>query len=151
MRGLMDAMRGVDADLFMVGTINPDLQEVAPPNVRFVGRVPSREVQSVLRQADVLVNPSDQDSNFKLQEYIRAGKPILGVRGRMAWAFDHGKNAWLADDLREGMILLKDSSALRARLAEGVKTFRILTWQEAVRELETVLFSAVEMARRGGM
>lgn len=139
MRRLMEAMRGLDADLFMVGTVNPALRERAPANVHFIGRVPPQEVQAVLGQADVLVNPSDQDSNFKLQEYIRAGKPILGVEGRMAWAFTHGEDAWLAGDLREGLALLGRDAALRERLAAGLRRRRVLTWEEVGRELESVL------------
>lgn len=139
MRMLMDAMRGADAELFMVGTVNPDLQGIAPGNVRFMGKIPPQEVQSVLQQADVLVNPSDQDSNFKLQEYIRAGKPILGVKGRMEWAFEHGRDAWLADDLADGLKRLSADAGLRTALAEGVRRLPVLTWEQVVRRLEGVL------------
>jgi glycosyltransferase involved in cell wall biosynthesis len=139
MRRLMEAMRGLDADLFMVGTPNDSLLKLAPANVHFTGRVPPQEVQAVLSQADVLVNPSDQDSNFKLQEYIRAGKPILGVEGRMAWAFEHGKNAWLCSDLKEGMMRLAGDSALRDCLTAGVRAMPVLSWEQVARELESVL------------
>jgi len=143
MHRLMAAMEAMDADLFMVGTTNPELQRIAPPNVQFVGKVLPQEVQAVLRQADVLVNPSDQDSNFKLQEYVRAGKPILGVTGRMACAFEHGKDAWLADDLRAGLIRLKEDAVLRARLEAGLRQRSIMTWEEVGRALESVLLAVV--------
>jgi glycosyltransferase involved in cell wall biosynthesis len=144
MRRLVEAMRGLDADLFMVGTVNPALRDRAPANVHFVGRVPPQEVQAVLGQADVLVNPSDQDSNFKLQEYIRAGKPILGVEGRMAWAFEHGRNAWLCSDLGDGMRRLAADPALRATLADGVRALPVPTWEQVGREMEAVLARVCE-------
>lgn len=140
---LIQAMDGVDADLFMVGTPNRTLQRLAPSNIKFAGTVSPQEVLSILRQADVLVNPSDQDSNFKLQEYVRAGRPILGVAGRMSWAFEHGKDAWLVDDLREGVIRLRDDVALRSRLVEGLKDRPVLTWEQVVRKLEEVLLKVV--------
>ena len=139
MTALMEAMRGVEADLFMVGTVNPALRALAPDNVHFVGRVPPRQVRGVLEQADILVNPSNQDSNFKLQEYVRAGKAILGVEGHMAWAFRHGEDAWLTADLRDGLKRLAGDPGLRDRLAEGVRRRPVLTWEQVGRELEAVL------------
>ncbi len=141
---LVKAMEGLDADLFMIGPINPPLQRVAPANVHFTGPVKPMEVTAMLRQADVLVNSSDQDSNFKLQEYIRAGRPILGVEGRMAWAFEHGQDAWLVADLREGLVRLMEDPALRERLTEGVRRRRVPTWEETVRDLEAVLLRVAE-------
>jgi glycosyltransferase involved in cell wall biosynthesis len=148
MTKLMEAMRGAEAELFMVGTVNPALQSLAPANVRFMGRIPPEEVLSVLSQADVLVNPSDQDSNFKLQEYIRAGKPILGVTGRMEWAFEHGRTAWICSDLAEGLARLAADPALRERLAAGARSLSYLTWEQTVRRLEAVLLAVAESARR---
>lgn len=139
MTALMEAMRGVDIDLFMVGTVNPALRALAPDNVHFVGRVPPRQVRGVLEQADILVNPGNQDSNFKLQEYVRAGKAILGNDGRMAWAFRHGEDAWLTGDLRDGLKRLAGDRELRDRLSEGVRKRVILNWEQVGRELESVL------------
>lgn len=143
---LIGAMNGLEADLFMVGKTNPATKKVAPPNVWFMGPVPPEEVLSVLRQADVLVNSGDQDSNFKLQEYIRAEKPILGVAGRMAWAFEHGKDAWLSHDFRDGLIRLMEDASLRVRLTEGVRAHRVLTWEQVVRKLESALVATVSRA-----
>lgn len=144
---LVESVRGLACDLFMVGRPNPDLRRVAPGNVHFTGPVPAEEVQAVLAQADVLANPSDQDSNFKFFEYIRAGKPILGVKGRAEYAFRNGEDALLVDDLRAGLERLIREPDLRRRLAENVKKREWLTWEQAVRRLERVL---LDVAGRGG-
>ncbi len=141
---LMRAMRQCpDATLFLIGDVNRELKKRAPGNVRFTGRVPPEEVPAVLRQADILVNPSDQDSNFKLQEYVRAGRSILGLRGRMEHVFTHGMDAWLVRDLGQGLCELARNPTLRARLAEGVRRRSVLSWEESVRRLEQVLMEAV--------
>lgn len=144
---LVEAVRGTECDLFMVGEPHPDLMPVSPPNVHFVGTVPAEEVQAVLAQADVLANPSDQDSNFKFFEYIRAGKPILGIKGRAEYAFRNGEDALLVDDLREGVERLIREPELRALLAANVRKREWLTWEQAVRRLESVLYEVVERAR----
>jgi len=144
MRRLIEAMRRCpEATLFLVGDENPELRRRAPSNVRFTGRVPPEEVPAILRQADVLVNPADQDSNFKLQEYLRAGRPILGVNGRMNMAFTHGQDAWLVDDLAQGIHELGRNPLLRKQLAEGARHRPVLTWEHCVRRLEGVLLEAI--------
>lgn len=55
--------------------------------VEFYGRRPSNEIQSILRQGDVLIlsllptGGIDKTEPFKLQSYLCAGKAILGVIG----------------------------------------------------------------------
>lgn len=54
-------------------------------NIFFYGRVPSTEIQDILQQSDFLVLPLvskegiDKTEPFKIQSYLKAEKPILGV------------------------------------------------------------------------
>lgn len=54
-------------------------------NIIFYGRVPSIEIQDILKQSDFLILPLvskegiDKTEPFKIQSYLKAGKPILGV------------------------------------------------------------------------
>lgn len=54
-------------------------------NVIFYGRYPSNQINDILTQSDVLVLPLIADEGvaktepFKIQSYLTAGKPILGV------------------------------------------------------------------------
>ena len=126
---LVRAVDGVECDLYMVGTTNREVKAMSPANVHFTGPVPPEEVQAVLAQADVLVNPSDQDSNFKFAEYAKAGKAILGRRGRANWAFSDGEDALLVDDFREGLGRLIHDVDLRERIAANVQKREVLSWQ----------------------
>lgn len=53
--------------------------------VNFYGRVPSNEVQDILRQSDALIlslvsnDGISKTEPFKLQSYLRAGNPIYGI------------------------------------------------------------------------
>lgn len=55
------------------------------PNVVFHGRWPSNQMQSLFSQADALVLPLlpiaglDKTEPYKIQSYLKAGKPIFGV------------------------------------------------------------------------
>lgn len=61
--------------------------ELGLTRVLFHGRLPYSQMQSVLRQSDVLVLPLvssagiDKTEPFKLQSYLKSGKPVLGVIG----------------------------------------------------------------------
>ena len=56
-------------------------------NVIFHGRYPYNEMQDILSQSDVLVLPLIADEGimktepFKIQSYLNAGKPIMGILG----------------------------------------------------------------------
>lgn len=60
-------------------------KELGCKNVRFHGRIPYNEVEDVLDVCDYLVLPLtpnsgiDKTEPFKLQSYLKSGKPILGI------------------------------------------------------------------------
>ncbi len=136
---LVQSVRDLDCDLFMVGPIDPELPPISPPNVHFVGEIPQPEVQAVLAQADMLLNSSNQDSNFKWYDYIAAGKPMVGVKGRPEWFLKDGEDALLVDDFRAGIRRLLADPALGRRLADNVKKRPVLTWEDVSRKFETML------------
>lgn len=136
---LVEAVRNLNCDLFMVGDINHDLRRVAPANVHFVGPVPQPQVRAVLEQADILLNSSNQDSNFKLYDYIRAGKPLLGVKGRSEWLLKNGEEALLVDDIRAGLQQMLGNPELCRMLAANLHKKPIFTWEQIARKHEAAL------------
>jgi glycosyltransferase involved in cell wall biosynthesis len=133
----------VEGDLFLLGEINYELREMAKnqKNIHFLEPVPSQEVLSILKQADLLINTSDQDSNFKFFEYIRAGKPILAYDGRPGLIFKHKTNAYLTQNFGIGVMELSKDKKLRKKLSKNVKQLKnqyVFTWEEVAKKHLTV-------------
>lgn len=128
---IIDSVRGQKCDLYLFGTINPKLKINAPENVHFMGSIDGEEVNSVLKQADILVNTSDLDFNFKWFEYIYAQKPILGIKGRAEYRFKHLETAYLAEDIGKGIKLLIEDQKLREKIKRNLKKIKTLSWEEA--------------------
>jgi len=115
-------------------------------NVHFLGLIPQNELPRYLKTADILVLTADDDCTLKMFEYIKAGKAILGIRGRLNYVLTHLENAYLTDDIKKGLKALVENDELRKRLADGVKRVRVYTWREVadmyLRVLEEVLSDA---------
>jgi len=119
--------------LTMVGKTNPEATKRAPGNVRFPGPVPVEELYSLLRQADILINCSDEDCDLKTYDYVRAAKPILAYRGRRGCQeniFVHRFNAYIATDVKEGLRELMQDANLRERIAGNLRNYPVLSWRE---------------------
>jgi glycosyltransferase involved in cell wall biosynthesis len=127
---IITAVKNQPCDLFLFGAINKELLPLKTKNVHFMGYANPREVPSLLKQADILVNTSDQDSNFKFFEYIRAGKPILAFAGRPRFLFEHGKTAYLTKDFSSGLKELISNAKLRRVLEHNVKKMKTFSWEE---------------------
>jgi glycosyltransferase involved in cell wall biosynthesis len=129
---IIKACMDIECDLFLLGTINPEFQSLAKDykNVHFMGRVDELEVRSVLKQADILVNTSNQDSNYKFFEYIHAGKSILAYDGYPANILTHKKNAYLTKDFKEGLKELIRNKRLRTKLEKNVKKINTYNWDK---------------------
>ena len=136
---LVKAVQNLDCDLFMIGSINTDVQNVAPSNVYFMGSIPQSQVYETLIQADILVNPTDQDSNFKIYDYLSARKPILGIKGKQEWFFKNGENALLVENLRQGIQQLINDSLLREKLAYNTAQLPLFTWEQIAKKHEAAL------------
>lgn len=91
-------------------------------HVKLYGRRPSNEIQSVLKQGDVLILPLlptggiDKTEPFKLQSYLSAGKAIFGVIGGSGKDIIEEHNLGLCakpldvDDISRGFLRMVDFS-----------------------------------------
>jgi glycosyltransferase involved in cell wall biosynthesis len=127
---LIDAVKGIDCELYLFGNTNEDFRKNASSNVHFMGQVKFTEMPSYLKAADILVLTADDDCTLKMFEYIKAGKTILGLRGRVNYVLTHRENAYLTDDLAKGLKELIENDELRKRLADNVKNMKINTWKD---------------------
>jgi glycosyltransferase involved in cell wall biosynthesis len=127
---LITAVKGLDCDLYLIGRIDENYLLNSPPNAHFIGYVDHAEIPGYLKAADILVLPADNDSTFKMFEYIKAHKPILAKRGKTGYVLTHLKNAYLTSDLAAGLIELIHNPGLRNHLIEGTWNIAIFTWDE---------------------
>lgn len=73
------AFEGRDAELHVVGTgrDRDRLEALAPPNVRFLGRVDDAELPDVMASARALVFPGEEDFGITPVEAMAAGTPVI--------------------------------------------------------------------------
>lgn len=134
---MIHVVKDLDCDLYLIGKPNEKFKKNAPKNVHFIDFIPPQEIPSLLKQADILINPSDQDSNFKFFEYVRAGRPILAFKGRPGYLFTHRENIYLTNDFAEGIKTLVKDKKLRGEIMKGVKKLDkelTLTWPEVAKK-----------------
>jgi glycosyltransferase involved in cell wall biosynthesis len=139
---LIKAVKGLDCDLFLIGHPNEEFKKISPSNVHFINYINELEVRSVLKQADILVNTSNQDCNYKLFEYISIGKPILAFNGLPANIFTHKETAYLTKDFKQGLIELIKNKELRIKLSKNVKKIKTYSWDE-ITEIYLNLFQKI--------
>ena len=125
---IIKAVEGLDCELFLIGETNPEFIKLKYWNTHFLEKVPPEEVRAVLQQADILINPSNQDCNYKFFEYIRAGKPILAYDDLPRYLFTHRKNAFLTKDFKAGLRELILSPSLRYYMEQEVKKIETFSW-----------------------
>lgn len=131
---LIGAVKDIDCELYLFGKTNEEFKKNASPNVHFMGQVNYPEFPCYLKAADILVLTADDDCTLKMFEYIKAGKTILGLRGRVNYVLTHRENAYLTDDLAKGLRELIENEELRNQLADNVKKIKIYTWKEIAEE-----------------
>jgi glycosyltransferase involved in cell wall biosynthesis len=134
---MIKAVNGLDCDLYLFGNPNPEMQKLAGKNVHFMPFVHPEEVLSVLKQADILINPADQDSSFKFFEYIKAGRPVIAFKGRPGYLLTHRENAYLTTDVSEGITTLVKDKKLRENITRGAEKLSkeiTLTWEEVAKK-----------------
>lgn len=127
---LITAVKDNDCELYLFGNTNEEFRKNASQNVHFMGMVNYTEWPRYLKGADILVLTADDDCTLKMFEYIRTGKTILGLRGRVNYVLTHRENAYLTDDLAKGLNELINHKELRNQLADNVKKMKIYTWKE---------------------
>lgn len=139
---LIDAANGLNCDVYLFGQANIQMKNI-PKNVHFMGVVEYKEVPKYLKAADVLILTANDDSTLKMFEYIKAGKCILGIKGRLGYFLTHDVNAYLAYDLREGLKTLISNKNLRNKLAKNVKKIKVKTWEEVAKDYLNFLENTV--------
>jgi glycosyltransferase involved in cell wall biosynthesis len=127
---LIAAAAGLDCELYLIGRVNEAYSQRFRPNVHFLGQVDHTEIPGYLKAADILVMPADNDSTFKMFEYLKARAAILARRGKTGYVLTHLENAYLTDDLASGLRELMANPELRDRLREGTGRMKIHTWNE---------------------
>jgi glycosyltransferase involved in cell wall biosynthesis len=164
---LIEALRGSDAHLYLVGGIpemivqqRARLNGVA--NIHVVGWVPPTEVPCYLAAADVLALPNSgheaisarHTSPLKLFEYLAAGRPVVASDlPSLREVLADGQTALLvaADDpaaLRRGIERALGDPALAARLAENARRAALEhTWQ--IRAARVLDFARARLAALG--
>jgi glycosyltransferase involved in cell wall biosynthesis len=84
---LLDAVRGMDADLLIAGRgpAEARLRAIAPPNARFLGAVEPEELPRIYAAADIGVAPYSAGSTvampLKVFDYLAAGLPVVTSLG----------------------------------------------------------------------
>jgi len=126
---IVEAVKNLQCDLYLIGKPNENLKARAGKNVHFLGQIPYSEINSYIKAADICICTADQE-NLKMYEYVAAGKPILAYKGRIAYFLSHLENAYLTEDLREGLQELIKNPSLRKKLAKNAKKIQIKSWEE---------------------
>jgi glycosyltransferase involved in cell wall biosynthesis len=140
---LISAVKGLDCELYLFGRIDEVYMTNTPPNVHFMGHVNYSEIPGYLKAADILVLPADNDSTFKMFEYIQAHKAILAKRGKTGYVLTHLENAYLASDLASGLSELIHNPGLRNKLAEETVKITIFNWGEVAKMWLDALSQAI--------
>ena len=147
---LIKAVAGLDCTLYLFGEINENLRMNAPPNAHFMGFVSQSELPRYLKAADILALTPDDDCTLKMYEYIKAGKAILGMRGKLSYVLTHLENAYLAEDLSEGLRVLINNVELRNKLAQSAKRVKVYTWGEVTKMYLDALTQGLEWYHASG-
>lgn len=132
-RHAVEAMAGLDAELWLVGTgpLEAELRELARQNgvadrVRFWGDAPDADLPALLHAADVFVFPSvtpNEAFGLVLVEAMACGKPLVAcsLKSGVPFVCRDGINGLLVPPgdsagLRQAVARLLSSPALRERL-----------------------------------
>jgi len=126
---IVRAVKGLKCNLYLIGEPSKELQKSPSKNVHFLGKVPHAEIGSYIKAADVCVIANDQE-NLKMYEFAKAGKTVLAFRGRVSYFLTHMQDAYITEDLREGLLVLMHNPALRKKLGKNIKDLRVYRWKE---------------------
>ena len=130
---LIEAVKGLDCDLYLIGKPNPELQKTAGKNVHFLGFIPPNEIASYYKAADIITMTMDSDGSLKLFEAFKVGKPLLALNGRISNILTHRENAYLTPNLREGIIEIMKDKKLREYLSTNIRKIKTMTWEEVAK------------------
>ncbi|MEK6852949.1 MAG: glycosyltransferase family 4 protein [Nanoarchaeota archaeon] len=130
---IIEAVKGLKCDLYLIGHANEELKRIAGKNVHFLGKVSHKEIGAYIKAANVCVITADQE-NLKMYEFARAGKVVLAYKGRISYFLTHLQTAYITENLKEGVIELMKSTQLRRRLEKNIKNLPTYSWKEITRK-----------------
>ncbi|HZE12842.1 MAG TPA: glycosyltransferase family 4 protein [Chthoniobacterales bacterium] len=113
-----------------------------------LGHVAYQDIPPLLSLADALVQPG-ADNSFnefrlpgKLPEFFAMGRPVVLPRSNLGRFVQHGEDAWVLDKVDalgivEGVLQLRENTALAGRLAQGAVAFaqKHFDWKKNTSEL----------------
>jgi glycosyltransferase involved in cell wall biosynthesis len=146
---LIEAMRGVDAELLVVGD-GPKrriLESIAGDNVTFVGRVSHDEVGDYLKKAMIFVLPAKKGEGLPnvILEAMSFGVPVVSTNiAGISDVVKHGKTGFLvnpgdSDGLRKHIKKLLDDEKLRREMSSNCSMeIRKYSWENMIRMLNNV-------------
>ena len=131
---LIDAMRGLDATLDVVGDgpLRSALKQQAAAagvTAQFLGVRPHAELPALLQRATVFVLPSHYEGHPKaLLEAMACGTPVIGVRAPgIAEVVTHDENGWLcgatSGEIHSAIAVLLSDAARRERLGAAAAAY----------------------------
>jgi glycosyltransferase involved in cell wall biosynthesis len=139
---LLEAFKEIEseAELWIAGdeTVEPDyvsaLKQLAPANVRFLGKLPREAVWDTLNQVDVVVVPSMwyETFSFIVSEAFAAGVPVVASRlGPLAERVRDGVDGLLvppgdAQAMRRALLRFLQEPELLLQLQQGIPPVRTL-------------------------
>jgi len=101
---LMNSVKKLPCDLIILGEIKKEfLKYSEQSNVYFRGYKDHKEMPSYINSVNLVAIPATQDGTLKMFETLRMGKAIIGFKGRLGYFLEHKKNAYLVEDLGEGI------------------------------------------------
>lgn len=153
----LEAFGSLDAPLVVVGD-GPDsrrLRQLAPPNVRFAGRVSDAEVARLLQTCRALVLTSTEEFGIAAVEAQAAGRPVIARRagGALETVIDGVTGCFWeggADQLAAAVRAFDTAAIDPARCVESAHRFRPAVFRRELRREVDGAFSEARAARDSG-
>lgn len=132
--GLLQAIRGLDVELIMIGD-GPQRQQLEERatsygiSVRFLGNRPHYEIPKFLNQADLFVLPSHWEGHPKaLLEAMACGLPVVGADSPgIRELIEHRQTGFLCgpspDEIRAAILEVLDDERLKAKIGRLAREF----------------------------
>ena len=153
--GLLEAIRGLDLELIMIGD-GPQRQQLEEKatsysmNVRFLGNRPHYELPKFLNQADLFVLPSHWEGHPKaLLEAMACGLPVVGadVPG-IRELIEHRQTGFLCapspDEIRAAILEVLGDERLKTKMGRLAREFVVENFSiDKIVKLELDLLSSL--------
>ncbi len=122
-----------------------------PPNTKFLGRVTEEQLDTVLRAADLAINPVFDGAgiNIKMLDYLAYGLPVITTSCGARGIETDGQEVMLVaapDDFADTIKQLSVEADVKKRLAEAGRRLiaRRYDWQLISRQLQEIILARLE-------